>query len=133
MSCTNLIRPYPETARTLQRLICGLFFFPHTIYKLLGLPAAYALFTKMGFPVPELFVWLAIVAEAIAAIGLTFNLYPRWTGLIGAGALLGAAAGICSAKGGFGWLWNLGGIEYTIFWAVSCICVALTAPSSPKK
>lgn len=117
---------YPQPAWTLLRIACGLFFVPHLWFKLSNLAGAYALFGKMGFPEPAIFVWLAIASESIAAAGLIFNKFVRYTALLGAGALFVAIFGLYNLKGDFFWLWNLGGIEFPIFWGLTCVAVALS-------
>src|SRR5207247_6976338 len=75
---------------------------------------------------PELWVYSAAFFEALAAVGLVLGIYTRWTALLGAFVLFVAAAALFKV-GGFKWLWNLGGFEYPVFWALACVAVALNA------
>ena len=59
-------------------------------------------------------------------MGLVLGIYTRWTALLGAFVLFVAAAALFKV-GGFKWLWNLGGFEYPVFWALACVAVALNA------
>ena len=133
MTKNPLFRTYPDLAWSLLCIACGFIFLPHAWFKLSNLEGAYALFGKIGFSAPQMFVWLAILMEAVAAIGLIFNIYRRWAALIGAAVMVGATLGVISLKGGsFVWLWNLGGVEYNVFWTIACIVIALNTPGKAE-
>lgn len=106
------------------RILCGLLFVPHILFKLNGMDGAAVFFAKAGFHPAMLFVVLALIAETISAIGLVFGILTKWTGLLSAVVLAGATQAVLATKGGV-WLWNLGGIEYNVFWcAISLILAA---------
>lgn len=110
----------------LLRLICGLFFLPHMYFKVVGSPPpALFFFDKAGFRPAALFMRAAFVVEGLAAIGLIFGLYTQWAALLGALNLLVAAFAVCFFNRGVKWLWNLNGMEFPIFWALSCGVVAM--------
>lgn len=108
------------------RMMCGLFYIPHILFKLNGFDGALAFFGKAGFNPPLFFVSLALVTETICMVGLTLGLFTRYVGLMSAGVMGVAAVAIFNTKG-YGWLWNLGGIEYLVFWGVGSLAVAAQA------
>ncbi len=108
------------------RVICGLFYFPHSISKMVGFAGSVGFFTKAGFYPPEAFVALSVVMELICAIGLTFGLFPKYLGIVSAGLML--VAGYATARvHGLGWFWAGHGVEYLVFWGVASLAVALDA------
>jgi len=111
-----------------MRIVCGLFMFPHVASKFVagGLnEKTVAFFAKAGFQPAEAFVYLASSVEALSGILLVLGICTRWAALTAAGAL-GVAVYALLEVGGFKWLWNLGGFEYPVFWAVACLAVAVT-------
>lgn len=105
------------------RIICGAFFIPH-IYAKFFVPEALGFFVAAKFKPPALWMYVACVVELILAIGLIFAIYPRYAGAIAALHLLVAAVAVYRVTGGK-WLWNIGGYEYCVFWAISCTVVAM--------
>lgn len=105
------------------RITAGLFMFPHVLGKFVDHAAILGFFTKAGFPAPELFLWLAAATEGLAGICLVLGLFTRFAAPAAAGALFVAAAALFEV-GGFKWLWNKGGFEYPIFWALICLAIA---------
>jgi putative oxidoreductase len=109
----------------LLRIICGLFFFPHIYFKIVGNPpSALGFFQAAGFRPAMFFMRLAIIPETLAALGLTFGIYTVWAALLGAGCLAIAAIAVCTANRSVIWLWNLKGMEFPVFWTICCIVVA---------
>ncbi|NVO13654.1 MAG: DoxX family protein [Rhodoplanes sp.] len=108
------------------RLIAGLFYIPHILFKVFGFSTSLAVFAKMGFEPAIFWLSLALLTETLCAIGLTFNLYTRYVGLMSAGTLAFAVYGTVALKGP-GWLWNLGGVEYLVFWGVVSLALAVNA------
>ena len=109
------------------RLIAGAFMFPHVAGKFVagGLsPAVLGFFAKAGFQPPEAWVVIAILVEAGAGIALVLGLCTRFAALGAAGALAVAVYALHMVKG-FGWLWNLGGYEYPIFWGIVCLAISM--------
>ncbi|MDH3288695.1 MAG: DoxX family protein [Betaproteobacteria bacterium] len=108
------------------RLICALFFFPHIYFKVVGNPPpALGFFVKAGFKPPVFYMRLAIVVETVAALGLLFAIYTPWAALLAAASLAVAAVAVCFFNGSVKWLWNLGGMEFCVFWAIACVAVAM--------
>ena len=113
----------------LLRIICGAFMFPHVAGKF----AAGALsvgtvgfFAKAGFQPPEFWVWLAAFAETATGIALVLGICTRYAA-VGAALVLAMAVYALQVVKGFGWTWNTGGYEYPVFWALTCIVVAMDA------
>lgn len=109
------------------RMLCGLLYVPHVVYKLAGMEGAAAFFAKAGFHPPMLFLIMGLIAETVCAVGLTFGILTKWIGIISAGVMLMAAYATVVAKGEFAWLWNGGGIEYIVAWGAMSLLVAAHA------
>lgn len=108
------------------RLMCSLFFFPHIYFKIVGSPPpALGFFKAAGFKPPVFYMRVALLVELVAAVGLLFGIYTPWAALLAAASLSVAAVAVCFANGSVKWLWNLGGMEFPIFWAIACVAVAM--------
>ncbi len=105
------------------RLICGLFFIPH-IYAKFFVPEALGFFVAAKFQPPATWMYTACIIETLLAIALIFGIYPRYAGAIAAIHLGVAAVAVARVTGGK-WLWNIGGYEYCVFWAICCAGVAM--------
>lgn len=111
------------------RIICGAFMFPHVLGKFAGGVASagtVGFFAKAGFHPPELFVYVAALAEAAAGVALVLGICTRFAALGGAALLLVAVYALQVVKG-FGWTWNTGGYEYPVFWAIVSVAVGMDA------
>jgi putative oxidoreductase len=107
------------------RLICGLFFVPH-IYAKFFVPEALGFFVAATFKPPAFWMYTACIIETVLAIGLIFGILTAYAGAIACIHLLVAAAAVWKVTGGK-WLWNIGGYEYCVFWAICCLVVAMHA------
>src|ERR1700693_2588074 len=105
------------------RLICGLFFIPH-IYAKFFVPEALGFFVAAKFKPPAVWMYTACVIETVLAIGLIFAILPFYAAAIACIHLLVAAAAVWKVMNGK-WLWNIGGYEYCVFWAICCLVVAM--------
>ena len=108
------------------RLMCGLFYVPHVLFKIQGFDGSVAAFAKMGFEPALPWLLLAIATEAICAIGLTLNMYVQFVGLMSAGVMAFAVYGTFATKG-VHWMWNFGGVEYIVMWGVASFMLAVAA------
>lgn len=108
---------------TILRLICGLFFIPH-IYAKFFVPEALGFFVAAKFKPPAFYMYLACVIETILAIMLILNIYPKYAGAVAFLHLMVAAVAVLKVTGNK-WLWNIGGAEYCVFWAICCGVVAM--------
>jgi len=106
------------------RIICGAFFVPH-LYAKFFVPEALGFFVAAGFKPPATWMYIACAVETVLAIGLIFGIYTTFVAAIAAIHLLVAAAAVCRVTKGK-WLWNIGGYEYCLFWAICCVVVAIT-------
>lgn len=109
------------------RIIAGAFMFPHVAGKFVNgaiNPVTIGFFAKAGFVPAEAWVYLAIATETLAGVALVLGICTRFAALGAAGALLVAVYALQMVKG-FGWTWNTGGYEYPVFWAVTCIALAI--------
>ena len=104
------------------RIICGLFFIPH-IYAKFFVPEALGFFVAAKFKPPALWMYVACVVEIVVATGLILGIYTTIAAAVATLHLLIAAAGVNRVTGK--WLWNIGGYEYCLFWAISCLVVAM--------
>jgi putative oxidoreductase len=59
----------------------------------------------------------------VLAICLIFAIYLPYVAAIAAFHLLVAAVATYRVTGK--WLWNIGGMEYPLFWAIACAAVAM--------
>lgn len=105
------------------RIICGAFFIPH-IYAKFVVPEALGLFKAAGFKPAKTWMYISCVIEIVLAIALILGVYTTIAGAVGAVHLLVAAAAVWKVTGGK-WLWNIGGYEYCLFWAICCVVVAI--------
>ncbi len=62
--------------------------------------------------------------ETVLAIGLVFRIYTTYADAIAFIHLVVAAAAVWRVTRGK-WLWNIGGYEYCVFWAICCLVVAM--------
>jgi len=104
------------------RLICGLFFIPH-IYAKFFEPAALGFFVAAKFNPPKFWMYTACVIETVLTIGIIFVILPGFAAAIACLHMLVAAAAVYKVTGK--WLWNIGGCEYCLFWAICCLIVAM--------
>ena len=105
------------------RIACGAFFVPH-IYAKFFVPEALGFFAAAGFKPARTWMYVSCAIEIVAAIGLILGLYTTLAGLLAGIHLLIAAAAVWKVTRGK-WLWNIGGLEYCVFWAIACFVVAL--------
>lgn len=105
------------------RLICGLYFIPH-IYAAFAVPQAIDVFVKNGFKPPTFWLYASAAIEVVLAIGLILGIYTHLIAVIAATHLSVAAFAVYRLSDGK-WLWNIGGCEFPVFWAIACIAVAI--------
>jgi putative oxidoreductase len=105
------------------RIICGAFFIPH-IYAKFFVPAALGFFVAAKFRPPAFWMYTAGAIETALAIGLILGIATSYVAWVAAFHLGVAAIGVYRVSGGK-WLWNIGGYEYCLFWAIGCVVVAM--------
>jgi putative oxidoreductase len=105
------------------RVICGAFFIPH-IYAKFFVPEALGFFVAAKFRPPAFWMYVACVIELVLAVGLILGILTTYVAAVAAIHLGVAAAAVYRVSGGK-WLWNIGGCEYCVFWAICCVVVAM--------
>ena len=105
------------------RIICGAFFIPH-IYAKFFVPEALGFFVAAKFNPPQFWMYTAGVIETVLAVGLIFGIFTTYVAAIAALHLAVAAIAVHRLTGGK-WLWNIGGSEYCVFWAICCAVTAM--------
>src|SRR6266545_2854637 len=105
------------------RIICGAFLIPH-IYAKFYVPAALGFFVAAKFKPPAFWMYVSCAIEVVLAIGLIFGIYTTYVGAVAAIHLGVASVAVYRVTGGK-WLWNIGGYEYCLFWALCWAIVAM--------
>lgn len=105
------------------RIMCGAFFVPH-IYAKFFVPAALGFFVAAKFNPPAFWMYVAGGIETVLAVCLILGILPFYAAAVAALHLLVAAVAVYRVSGGK-WLWNIGGSEFCVFWAVCCGLVAM--------
>lgn len=106
------------------RILCGIWFLPHSIGKLRNIGMASLTFEKAGFRPGRAFVILTVVLELLAGIGLIFGIYERIAAGLAVIVLVGASYAVLKING-FNWRWQKLGPEYMLFWAAMCVLSVL--------
>lgn len=106
--------------QALLRILCGLWFVPHVVLKIINANLAQQTFAKVGLKPGALFLSLTIVMELVAAAGLVLNVQPRIAAALAVAVLMGASYAVLRLNGA-NWRWNKGGPEYMIFWSLACV------------
>ena len=104
------------------RIACGAFFIPHIVGKFTE-PAALNFFIAAKFNPPARWMYIAGTIEIGLALGLILGIFTPIVATIAALHLLVAAVATYRLNGK--WLWNIGGVEYCVFWAICCVVVAM--------
>jgi putative oxidoreductase len=102
------------------RVICGVWFVPHCIGKMRNVGPASQTFAKAGLHPPRFFVFLTIVLEIVAGLGLALNIQPRLAAALAVAVLAGASYAVLKING-LNWRWQKQGPEYMVFWALACV------------
>jgi putative oxidoreductase len=105
------------------RIICGFFFIPH-IYAKFMVPEALGFFVAAKFKPPALWMYVSCAIEVVLALALIFGILTVFAGWLAFVHLMVAAVAVYRVSEGK-WLWNIGGCEYPVFWAICCAVVAM--------
>ena len=110
----------------LLRVICGLFLIPHLVVKFKNRPFVTDFMARAGLHPPIVWLYAAFAIEIVASIALVLDLFTTYVAtLTGVFLLVAAWASWRTSTGK--WIWNFGGAEYPLFWAICCFAVALGA------
>jgi putative oxidoreductase len=114
----------PTNEFNILRLACGLFLLPHFYAKAANLDFTYKIYEDYRLYPPKAWVFSCIAIELVCAIGMVFAIQTRYVALLEAVFLSVAAWSVWRYSKGK-WLWQTGGYEYCVFWAISCVVVAM--------
>ena len=106
------------------RILCGLFLIPHLFVKFRNQDFVKGFMSKAGLNPPVLWLYGAFAIEIVTTIGLVLDIFTVYAALLtGAFLLVAAWASWKTSEGK--WMWNFGGAEYPLFWAICCFVVAM--------
>ena len=108
----------------LLRITCGLFLIPHLFVKFKNQDFVKDYMQKAGLAPPVVWLYGAFAIEIIASIGLIFDIATVYAASLAGVFLLTAAYASWRVSDGK-WMWNFGGAEYPLFWAIVCFALAL--------
>ena len=112
-----------ENGIDILRIMCGLFLIPHMVVKFQSQEFVKKFMAEAGLKPPTLWLYGAFAIETVSTIGLIFDLYVQYVAiLVGVFLLVASYASWRVSKGK--WMWNFGGAEYPLFWAICCLIVA---------
>ncbi|MCP3732596.1 DoxX family protein [Sphingomonas sp. MG17] len=112
--------PWIDDPQIALRVLCGIWFVPHLLGKLMHADLAYLTFERAGFKPGKMFLYATVAMEALAMIGLVFGVMPKAAAGLAAIVLAGAAYAVVKINGS-NWRWQKGGPEYIVFWALCCV------------
>lgn len=105
------------------RVLCGVFLLPHLVVKFQSQEFVKGFMAQAGLKPPVAWLYGAFAIEIVSSIGLVFDVYTRYAAtLAGVFLLVASYASWKVSKGK--WMWNFGGAEYPLFWAICCFIVA---------
>ncbi len=104
-------------------ILCGLTFIPHIRAAFVKPDAVFDFFRSAGFRPVSLFVYFSVTTEIIVSVCLVLGVWLPFAAATAAIFLMTAGASVWKVSRGR-WLWNLGGCEFHMFWAICCIIVA---------
>lgn len=108
------------------RVLCGVFLIPHLVVKFQSQDFVKGFMAEAGLKPPIVWLYGAFAVEIVAVIGLLFGIYTRYVAILTAVFLLVASYASWRVSKGK-WMWNFGGAEYPLFWALCCLVVAWEA------
>lgn len=108
------------------RIACGLFFIPHLFVKFNNQDFVKDFMAKVGLNPPMAWLYASFAVEIVSTICLVFNIYTMYVATL-AGIFLVVAAWASWKFSNGKWIWNFGGGEYPLFWAICCFVVAMQA------
>jgi len=105
------------------RVLCGVFLLPHLVVKFQSREFVKGFFEQAGLKPPMLWLYAALLIEAVTGTCLILDFYVEYAAIVtGAFLLVASWASWRVSKGK--WMWNFGGAEYPLFWAICCFIVA---------
>ena len=116
----------PTNGANVLRVVCGLFLLPHLFVKFRNQDFVLGFMDKAGLRPPRAWLYASFVIEIVASIGLVLDIHTRYVAVLTGVFLLVAAWASWRVSAGK-WMWNFGGAEYPLFWAICCFVVAIQA------
>ena len=108
------------------RILCGAFLVPHLFVKFKNQEFVKGFMAEAGLKPPVMWLYGAFAVEIVASIGLVFDIMAFYAAILtGIFLLVAAYASWRQSKGK--WMWNFGGAEYPLFWAIVSFVVAMNA------
>lgn len=112
-------------ADPLLRIAVGAFLIPHGWAKVQGmfgvdLGPEHNVFAQCGLKPTAAWIYFIGLVQLIGGILLVLGLFTRHVALIEMLMLLGTAV-LWTRRGG--WFWHKGGMEYSVFWAITAFVV----------
>ena len=115
----------PDIAAALLRVSSGVLFLAHGLLKVMvfTIPGTVGYFESLGLP--GAFAYLTIFAELVGGAALILGVATRVVAL----ALIPVLLGATWVHAGNGWVFSSegGGWEFTVFWAIVQVAIALLA------
>jgi putative oxidoreductase len=108
------------------RIVCGLFFIPHLFVKFRNQDFVKDFMSKVGLNPPIVWLYMAFAVEIAVTVGLVLDILTVYVAVLAGLFLLVAAWASWKISAGK-WMWNFGGAEYPLFWAICCFVVAIEA------
>jgi putative oxidoreductase len=106
------------------RIVCGLFLVPHLFVKFKNQDFVKGFMAKAGLNPPAAWLYAAFAVEIVASLGLLLDVLTVYAAVLAGLFLLVAAWASWKTSAGK-WMWNFGGAEYPLFWAICCFAVAI--------
>jgi len=106
------------------RILCGAFLIPHLFVKFQSQDFVKGFMAKAGLNPPIVWLYGAFAIEIVCSLGLIFDVYTFYLAIVTGVFLLFASYASWRVSEGK-WMWNFGGAEYPLFWAIVCFAVAL--------
>jgi putative oxidoreductase len=110
------------------RVLCGVFLLPHLVVKFQSREFVKGFFEQAGLRPPMFWLYAALAVELVTGTCLIFDCYAERAAIVtGVFLLVASWASWRVSKGK--WMWNFGGAEYPLFWAICCFIVAIAGGS----
>jgi putative oxidoreductase len=115
-----------ESSIDFLRVLCGVFLIPHLIVKFQSQEFVKTYMADAGLKPPIIWLYSAFAIEIIAGTGLILGIYTRYAAILAGVFLLVASYASWRVSKGK-WMWNFGGAEYPLFWAICSFAVGVDA------
>ena len=112
-----------ETGIDYLRVLTGVFLVPHLVVKFQSREFVKGFMADAGLKPPIVWLYGAFAVEIVSTTGLVLDLYTQYVGVLAGVFLLVASYASWRVSKGK-WMWNFGGAEYPLFWAICCFIVA---------